>query len=239
MKRITLSIGSMALLAAFLGMAAPFVQAEAAGNAATPPPDAGVSGGDAARWSRVAAQLQVNGFAAAHVQECLALVQVAVQRGLPADPVLARIEEGAAKRVTPDALREALRLRMTNLVTAAAVLQDTGYGCRNSRHDALLRSVTLAVESGVEPATLRAVLGKAKGGQSERVRSIVEAGEAMRLSGMENGIVGPLMNDYIDRNLRRNETLRASRLAIQLHKAGMDGERIRSQLWSGTAGKGR
>ena len=172
-------------------------------------------------------------------QECLAPVQEAVRQGLPIDPVLTRVEEGAAKNVEGKALQEAGRQRLVNLQSAAAVLRQAGYVSGNALHDQLMKSVTLALESGLSANTLQGVLSRAKGGQSERMRSIVEAGETMRLSGMDETTVGQMMADFTERNMRRTEVMRASRFAVQQHRAHMEGARIRQQLWDGTGMGGR
>ena len=116
------------------------------------------------------------------------------------------------------ALQEAGRQRLANLQSAADVLRQAGYGSRNARHDQLMKSVTLALESGLSADTLQGVLTRAKGGQSERMRSIVEAGETMRLSGMDETTVGQMMTDFTERNMRRTEVMRASRFAVQQHR---------------------
>ncbi len=197
------------------------------------------AGVDAIRWRRIVGLLQANSLPAASVQDCLAPVQEAIRQGLPPDPVLARIEEGAAKAVDGSALRDAVRNRLANLQSAAAMLRQAGYGARTPSHDQLMRAVTLALESGLSTDTLKAVLTRAQGGQAERVRSIVEAGETMRLSGMDEPAVGQMMVDFAERNMRRTEVIRASRFAVQQHRANVEGTRIRQQLWDGTGSGGR
>jgi hypothetical protein len=131
------------------------------------------------------------------------------------------------------ALREAARQRLANLKKATAMLHQTGYGSRNPQHDQLAKSVTLALESGLSTDTLRAVLTQARGGQSDRIRSIVEAAETMRLTGMDEDTVGQIMADFTKRNMRRTEIIRATRFAVQQHKANVEGTRIQQQLWNG------
>jgi hypothetical protein len=198
-----------------------------------------VSDVEAGRWQRIVDQLKTKGFPIELAKECLAPAQEAAQQGLPADFVLTRIEEGVAKEAEAKVLREAGRQRLLNLRNAAAVLRQGGYGSRNAVHDQLMQSVTLALESGLSADTLQGVLIRAKGGQSERMRSIVESGETMRLNGMDETTVRQMMTDFTERNMRRTEIMRASRFAVQQHKAHVDGARIRQQLWSGTGAGGR
>jgi hypothetical protein len=49
--------------------------------------------------------------------------------------------------------------------------------------------------------------------------------------------VGQVMRDFLERNMRRTEVIRASRFAVQQHRASVEGVRIRQQLWDG-AGDG-
>lgn len=216
------------------------VWAGASFGQAVPPGEIAVApeGVDAVRWERVAAQLQDNGYPVESARQCLAPVQEAAQQGLPADTVLAKVEEGAAKGVPGPELQAAARQRLANLQRAASELQGTGYGTRCARHDELMKSVTLALESGLSAETLRDALTRGKGGQSERMRSIVEAGATMRLSGMDETTVGQMMTDFAERNMRRMEVMRASRFAVQQHRASMQGPRVRQQVWDGTGAGG-
>lgn len=217
----------------------------AAGQADPPPPasaNTDVSAPadvDDGRWQRIVRQLQANGLGMEAALACLAPVQAAARHGLPVEPVLTRVEEGAAKGVAANALQEAGQQRLANLQRAADVLQQTGYGIRNRRHDQLMKSVALALESGLSADTLQGVLARAGSRQSERLRSIVEAGETMRLGGMDEPTVGQMMTDFTERNLSRAEVIRASRFAVQRHGAQMEGTHIRQQLWDGTGAGGQ
>jgi hypothetical protein len=189
---------------------------------------------DAGRWQRLVVRLKANGLSMESIHECLAPVKEAAQEGLPSDPVLTRIEEGAAKGVEGNALHAAARQRLSTVHSAATALRQAGYGKRNKLNDQLMKSVTLALESGLSADTLRSVLALGKGRQAEWMRSIIEAGETMRLSGMDETTVGPIMTDFTERNMRRTEIIRASRFAVQQHEAHVEGTRIRKQLWDGT-----
>jgi hypothetical protein len=197
------------------------------------------AGVDAGRWQRLVLQLKARGLSMDSIHECLTPVQTAAREGLPADPVMTRIEEGAAKGVEGNALQTAARQRLMNLQKASAVLRQAGYADRNASNDQLMKSVTLALENGLSDDTLRGVFARAKNGQAERLRSIVEAGETMRLSGMDEATVGSMMTDFTERNMRRTEIMRASRFAVRQHGAHVEGERIRRQLWDGSGTGGR
>ncbi len=197
------------------------------------------AGVDAGRWQRIGVQLRANGLSTKSAQECLAPVQEAARLGLPADTVLTRVEEGTAKGVEANALQAAGRQRLATLQSAAEVVRQAGYGSRNTQHDQLIKSVALALESGLSVDTLRGVFAKARSGQSELMRSIVEAGETMRLSGMNEPTVRQMMADFTERNMRRTEVIRASRFAVQQHRSHVEGTRIRQQLWDRAGAGGR
>jgi hypothetical protein len=194
---------------------------------------------DAGLWQRVVLRLKANGLSRESIEACMRPVQEAASQGLPADPVLTRVEEGAAKGVEGTALQAAAHQRLSTLQSAATVLRQAGYVDRNAVNDQLMKSVTLALESGLSADTLRGVLALAKGGQADRMRNVIEAGETMRLSGMDAATVGPMMIDFTERNLRRTEIIRASRYAVKQHEAHVEGTRIRKQLWDGNGTGGR
>ena len=141
---------------------------------------------EAGRWQRIVEQMKTKGFPIESAQDCLATAQEAARQGLPADFVLTRIEEGVGKKeLRRKFLQEAGQQRLLNLQNAATVLRQSGYGSMNAMHDPLMKSLTLALESGLSADALQGVLIRAKGRQSERMRSIVEAGEKMSLSGID------------------------------------------------------
>jgi hypothetical protein len=186
---------------------------------------------DRERWQGLVKALKGNGFSCAEARGCLEPVADAAREGLPPDAVLARMEEGAAKKAEADIMLKAGRSRLAALRTAADVLKETGYGARKTENDNLLKTVAVALESGLGAVTVKPVLARGNGGQPGRMQSIVEAGEIMRLNDMDDATVGPMLSDFIDRNLRRSEVLRAARYAVQQHSAHVDGARIRQRLW--------
>lgn len=187
---------------------------------------------EASRWQRIVWQLKAGGQSSDSAQECLASVQDAERLGLPSEPVLVRVEEGVAKQAGSKALQEAGRQRLQSLMAAANVMREAGYGSKDIAEGRVLKSAALALESGLSAASLQKVLSRANGGQAERMRCIIEAGESMCLSGMDESTTGQIMLDFADRNMRRTEVIRASRFAIQQHAARVDSKRIRQQLWN-------
>ena len=209
------------------------------GEPVGPATDDGVPPGiEPARWTRMVETMRTGGYAPDTVAACLVAARETAQRGLPPEPVVARIEEGVAKKAEGNAVLSAARQRVRSMGEAAALLKEGGYASGNEAGRRLVVSVALALESGLRSETLQGVLKDAGGKQTERVRCVIEAGETMRLDGMDEETVGQLMGDFMERNLRRMEIIRASRYAVQQHHARIEGTRIRQQLWSGGTGAG-
>jgi hypothetical protein len=183
------------------------------------------------RWQGLVNALKANGFSLEAANACLEPVRDAARQGLPPEAVAARLEEGAAKHVEAALLVQAGRTRLTALRTAAEALKESGYGTRIADTDKLMKTVAIALESGLEARTVKAVLAHGNGDQPDRMQSVIEAGESMRLNTMDDATVAQMMADFIDRNLRRSEVVRASRYAVQQHKAHVDGVQIRQRLW--------
>lgn len=240
MKRNLLWPRGLAVLLALRAATGAFGQAPAVGE----PTWDGLAqdcpaGLDPRRWQRLLDQLKANGLTPAAAEPCLAAAREAARDDLPAAAVVSRIEEGATKRAGAEALGQAAEQRLRHLKTAGGLLRETGFGPRSPRHDELMMSVALAMESGLSASTLQGVLAQGAGGQSERLRSIVEAGETMVLDGMDEPTIGQMMTDFTQRNMRRSEIMRATRFAVQQHNARMEGSRIRQQLWNGAGSGGR
>lgn len=196
--------------------------------AADPPP--GIA---ADRWQRWRSHLRERQFSEDDARACAAPLREAAQLGFEIEPLMLRLEEGAAKGADASALRTSVENRWRHMRTAAEILQKSNYPLDRERAPSLLGSAALALESGIEAESLVEVLSRGGGGQIERMRSILEAGETLRLNGMDEPTVRQLMLDFLDRNLRRMEIQRAVRFVAQQQLRNMEGQRIRRQLWGG------
>jgi hypothetical protein len=164
-----------------------------------------------------------------------AAVQQAIQEGLPAEPLRTLISEAQAKQVTAADLDGALQRRLMSLREAKAMLMETGYGrCPLAQQQELMATVGRALESKVPADALRSALKAGGGTQTMRIQSVVDAGESLKLLGLDDATVGTLMQDFVARNLGRGEILRAVQFASQQHRAGVAGPKIRELLWSDT-----
>ena len=183
-----------------------------------------------------AARLGRQGFAEEQILGITACLAEAQRQRLPATALTLRLEEGLAKNVEPERLLAGLQTRLRRLLEARTMAEAARYDLApEGPGDELLVAVGLALESGLPADDLAAVLRRGNGQSTLRVASIVEAGESLHLAGLDPETTRGLMNDCLDRNLRRMEVLRATRYTIQQHRGGMDGERIRQSLWSGQA----
>jgi hypothetical protein len=79
---------------------------------------------------------------------------------------------------------------------------------------------------------LRQVLKAGGGMRAMRLQAVVEAGESLKLLGVDDATVTALMQDFVSRNLGRGEIVRAVQFVSQQHRAGVAGPRIRELLWS-------
>lgn len=184
------------------------------------------------------ARLAQAGFTPETARASLETALEAARSGLPAEPVLAKIAEGALKGASDDDLAHAGRARLEALSRARDMLLKAGHAEGADRGRGLLVATALALESGMPPEPLGAVLARGAGLPPGQVMAVVEAGEALHLEGLDTQTVEELMADCLDRRLRRPEILRLVSFAREQHRMGLDGPAVRAALWGGRAGAG-
>jgi len=165
------------------------------------------------------------------IQLCL---EEARQKGYPVELVQQRRDEGLSKRVDPALVVQAVQLRMKFLQAAELMMREAGCAMEEPSARGLQGSIALAKESGVSTDSLMAILKKSGGRDASRIQGAIEVGESLHLAGMNDETVRGLMEDCIDRNLRRSEMLRTTRYAVQQHRGGLSGQEIRLRLWGET-----
>lgn len=177
-------------------------------------------------------RLQQRGFTAQQARETLACLADAPHQGVPDSALSLRLEEGLAKHVEPQGLLAALQTRLRFMAQARAMVQAANYDMtRGSPCDKLLTATGLALESGVPPGNLADILQRGRGQSAARIQSVIEAGETLTLAGVDPVTTRTLMNDCLERDLRRMEVLRAVRYTLQQHRGGLGGDAIRRSLW--------
>lgn len=182
------------------------------------------------RLEAAAARLDAAGLQPEEAKPALLVAYEAARSGLPAGSVLAKIEEGALKRVDRETLARVARGRLEVLEQARSLLTDTGHS--QSPPGTLVTATALALESGLPASALRPSLERAVSKPVGQAKAVVEAGEALHLEGLDSETVGALMLDAMERNLRRPEMLRVVRYAGERHREGMHGTAIRQSLWA-------
>ncbi len=200
---------------------------------AGPPP---CRAGDSTETAEAAAALKAHGVTGAPAEKIRAAFERCESEGLPVDCLRTRLLEGLAKRAEPDVLAEAVGSRLGALRAARDMIRTAGYADPSEpAHGELLTSTARAIESGMPPDDLGAVLARGRGQSGGRMQTIVESGESLALAGVDAPTVRAFMIDCLDRNLRRMEMLRAARFSIQQHRGGMNGAEIRRALWGDDA----
>lgn len=181
-------------------------------------------------------RLHEYGFTVAQARETIACLNQARDQGVPPVSLTLRLEEGVAKNVAPPGLLAAVQTRLRFMLQAREMLQAANYSPAPAGPcGELLIAIGLALESGVASEDLAAILRRGNGASALRMKSIVEAGESLHLAGVDPATTRGLMDDCLDRDLRRIEVLRAVRYALQQRRGGMNGAQIRRSLWGGQA----
>lgn len=191
-----------------------------------------VAGISVERWNHVLNHFREKPYTVAELQPCLAIVSAAAKQDLPVNGLWTLLEEGAVKQASPAVLLQHATRRLELLQQAQRLLAETGFAaCDTAARHELADAIARALESSLTIAAVRRPLQAAAGHYTWRLKTAVEAGELLRLSGVDDDTVGALMEDFLLRGLRRGEILRATSRAIQQHRQGLRGEQIRAALW--------
>ena len=205
----------------FCLMAALFALAAADCLADQPP--AGVA---ADRWNRLAARCPEQ------QRDMLEVARAAGREGLPVGAIVTLVEEGLAKQAEAGAVCAAAQRRLDALREARKMVMDSGYPeCGAPPQQALMAAVASALECLVPRDALLGVLKIGGGTRAMRIKTVVEAGESLKLLGLDAAAVASFMGDFAGRDLGRMEILRAIRFVEQQHRAGIAASRIREMLW--------
>lgn len=188
-------------------------------------PPAGVS---ASRWEHLIEHWREKPYTVAELQPCLDLLTVAGNEGLPVEAILLRLEEGAVKKVDAALLEQSAQQRLNSLRAANQLL--AGLSPRGRPCPELLPSVASALESRVPADALQRAIQLGDQMRLCRLKTVVEAGESLKLMGLDDATVAGLMEDFVRHNLCCGETLRAVRFAGEQHRSNIAGPQIREAL---------
>ncbi len=218
-----------AVVGCFIGLAL-LVQAADDAGAWRRLEQAGVQAGlDPARASAAVGLCVKAGLTPAAAEPVLAPVYDAARGKLPADLVLDKVEEGFAKQAAPEQVAAAAGQRRDCLRQASDLV--ARYGTSSD----LVAPAALALESGMPAGLLDGVLAQGRQRAPEQVTAVIAAGETLNMNGFAPEAAGALMQDCLQRNLRRPDILRATRFAVQQRRRGMTDGQVRNTLW----GEGR
>jgi len=154
----------------------------------------------------------------------------AAGEGVPPSAVMDKIEEGLGKGVPVEQIAQAAQRRTEYMITARNTVRSQAKAMGKGEA-ALVTAMALAMESGVSPDALDRVVGGADPYRAGPMQTAVAAGEMLCLSGFSMDEVEVFMQDYLQRDLRRSEALRAVRYASERRREGMAFRAIRQSLW--------
>ena len=164
-------------------------------------------------------------------RELLGPVFRAAREGLPPKTLLTKVDEGLIKGAAPDAILRAVERRAAVLRRAVDLLGSRQIPVSPAGSGRLVGAVAMALESGVPEEAIGPVLDRGRDAGAGRLAAVIEAGEAMFLEGVDPETVRGLMEDCLDRRLRRPEIIRVVRFVRERRAQGMEGPAIRKLLW--------
>jgi hypothetical protein len=227
-RRAAIIVGFLCTIIAFGSAGVPEVAADDWAAMADKPPN-GIS---ASEWNHLLDHFREKPYSIAEIQPSLDVAAVAVKEGLPVEAVLIRLEEGVVKQADQAALLRTVQQRLDALRRAREVLSAPRIGPLGyRRQQGLLPVMASALESRVPIDGMRRALEAGSGMGLWRLKTVVEAGESLKLMGLDDETVSGLMGDFATRNLCCGEMLRAARLAGEQHHAGVPDSQIRALLW--------
>ncbi len=196
------------------------------------------AGVPARRVEATVARMEALGLTPDQGRHLLAPVFRAARQGLPPKFLFAKVDEGLIKGADPDAILRAVERRAAVLRRAVDLLESRQIPVPPAGSGRLVGAVAMALESGLPEEVVGPVLDRGREAGPGRLAAVIEAGEAMFLAGVEPETVRGLMEDCLDRRLRRPEILRVVRFVRERRAQGMEGPAIRELLW-GERGPGR
>jgi hypothetical protein len=145
-----------------------------------------------------------------------------------------KLSEGLTKGVSPEVIATAAGQRFEYLKNARTIVETAD---PELRVDEVIVPAALAMESGLAERNVVLVVEAGRGRGAKDIRTVIEAGEALHLAGFSSEDIEPILEDCLNRNLRRHEIRRVVRYASQQRERGMETHRIRRSLW-GTDAQG-
>ncbi len=183
---------------------------------------------------RIVKACQLRGLGTADAEQLLGPVYEAQRENLPVGCIYEKIDEGMAKGVGVFRVSVAAGERLEHMRLARTiVVEELGKRSRGEGFGPamLVENTGMALESGLAPATVRAVFRSNDRPQIGRLGHVMEAGETLYLAGFEDRQVERVMIDFLARNLNRHEMFRAVEVLKGGAAQGRDFETIYASLW--------
>lgn len=162
----------------------------------------------------------------------------ACREGMPAGPILYRIEEGLGKGAPPEQVAAAAASRYESTARAHRILHDA-WGGSVRAHSPILLSLARSLEAGLDEEGLQSLLADAPGARPGPLAAMLDGGELLILSGFPADDTLAILGDCLERDLGRQEIIRLVDLARRRIQAGEAPSAIRQNLWSADVRQGR
>lgn len=164
----------------------------------------------------------------------LAPVHIAESEALPVCCIIEKIDEGLSKQASVSNIIQAVETRLACMRQAKEIISSVVEGAmekHNMGPARLLENTGMAIESGLDPDVLRAVITHNGHRKLGRLAHVIDAAEALHLEGVEDQHIQLVMIDFVDRNLSRHEMYRVVDILATGLESGRDFEAIYSTLW--------
>ncbi len=184
---------------------------------------------DEDRLAQMLGQCHEKGLSVREADALLRPIHTAHDESLPVECIFIKIEEGLAKQVDAARITAAAESRLDCLRKARALIARQNSGRGGPPH--LITRICLALESGVPEEVLEDLFKRHGGYRYGRFIQVVEAAETLQLAGLDPGDTQQVLNDCLDRGLRRQEILRVVDYVIAEHRKGIDFKSIHAGLW--------
>ncbi|MCA1950263.1 MAG: hypothetical protein LDL24_06810 [Treponema sp.] len=159
-------------------------------------------------------------------QELQSLINDAESRRIPENLVLDKLKEGAAKRVPPQQLLQALRTEIDRLTLAMQLLQK-GSPVQAAQLESLLKSLSLLLQGGVPVDTIDAVIDYAVMLEKSSTRAVNALSSAFRIIAIAQApaeLLRPLSECLVRSNLSESQFPQIQSFAVRAKSRQILGE---------------
>ncbi len=174
------------------------------------------------------------GLSPTDADKLLQSVYAAKAESLPFGCICEKIDEGLSKQVPATNILVAAEARLSCMRQAKEIISQVVRGNFEDHGKGLSRLVEntgMALESGLDPAVVSAVVAHNGQKQLGRLAHVMEAAERLHLENFEDQDIQRVLFDFIDRNLNRHEIFRAVAVLEDGVARGKDFDEVYAALW--------